>query len=201
MATYLEIAAAKKRALNWDAVRDVPMPGVMVYDMTKLPMKGVMDNTYNGVYNEHFIEHLTKEEGINFLKEMFRVLSPGGVIRTIWPPMDFVEDFLRSDQDHSQHPFVQHYYNFYVVKHKFAPAGNEHKSLQEQCALGMLHQNGEHKHLWYKEELINTMKELGFKNVKEHEYQKSRISDFRNIDTSGQIRAFHSAVVEGSKPW
>ena len=201
MATYLEIAAAKKRALNWDAVRDVPMPGVMVYDMTKLPMKGVMDNTYNGVYNEHFIEHLTKEEGINFLKEMFRVLSPGGVIRTIWPPMDFVEDFLRSDQDHSQHPFVQHYYNFYVVKHKFAPAGNEHKSLQEQCALGMLHQNGEHKHLWYKEELINTMKELGFKNVMEHEYQKSRISDFRNIDTSGQIRAFHSAVVEGSKPW
>jgi len=48
---FLEIAASKQRGLNWDAVRDVPMPGVMVYDMRNLPMKGVLDETYNGVYN------------------------------------------------------------------------------------------------------------------------------------------------------
>lgn len=201
MATYLEIAASKKRGLNWDAVRDVPTPGGMVYDMRDLPMKGVADNWYDGVYNEHFIEHLTKEEGINFLKEMLRVMKPGGVIRTIWPPMDFVESFLRGPKDLTNHPFVQHYYNFYVVKHKFAPPGNEDKTLQEQCALGMLHQNGEHKHLWYKKELIKTMEEIGYIRVKEHQYQSSRVSDFTNIDTAGQIRAFHSAVIEGQKPW
>ena len=66
MARYLEIAAKERRGLHWDAVRDEPYPGVMVYDMRNLPMKGVKDNTYNGVYNEHFIEHLTKQEGISF---------------------------------------------------------------------------------------------------------------------------------------
>ena len=71
---FLEIAGSKQRGLNWDAVRDVKMQGVMVYDMTDLPMKGVDDQTYSGVYNEHFIEHLTKDEGINFLKEMLRVM-------------------------------------------------------------------------------------------------------------------------------
>ena len=196
----LEIAAAKKRGLNWDAVRDVPVDGCMVYDMRDLPMKGVDDNTYNGVYNEHFIEHLEKDEGINFFKEMLRVMKPGGVIRTVWPPMDFVE-WLRSPQDLSNHPFVQHYYSFYVVKHKFPPPGNEHKSMQEQCALGLLHQNGEHKYLWGKQEMINILVELGYKNVREYEYQRSAFPPFKNIDTPGQIRALHSAVVEATKPW
>lgn len=196
----LEIAAAKKRGLNWDAVRDVPTPGGMVYDMRDLPMKGVEDNTYNGVYNEHFIEHLEKDEGINFFKEMLRIMKPGGVIRTVWPPMDFV-NWLRSNQDLSNHPFVQHYYQFYVVKHKFPPPGNEHKSMQEQCALGLLHQKGEHKYLWGKQEMIDMLKDLGYKNVREYEYQRSAFPSFKNIDTPGQIRALHSAVVEATKPW
>ena len=90
---FLEIAAGRKRGLNWDAVRDVadPAKGVEKYDMTDLPMKGVLDNTYNGVYSEHFIEHLTKEEGLNYFKEMYRVMTPGGIVRSIWPPMEFVE--------------------------------------------------------------------------------------------------------------
>ena len=58
---YLEIAPNQNRGINWDGVRDVPAPGCMVYDMRKLPMRGVMDNEYNAVYSEHFIEHLTKD--------------------------------------------------------------------------------------------------------------------------------------------
>jgi hypothetical protein len=197
---YLEIAPNKIRGLNWDGVRDVPAPGCIVYDMRKLPMAGVDTDTYHGVYNEHFIEHLEKAEGINFFREMLRVMKPGGIIRTIWPSMDFV-DFLRSDQDLTNHPFVQGYYNFYVVKHKFAPPGNEDKSIQEQCALGLLHQNGEHKHLWYKGEMIDTLIKLGYQNIKEMPYMKSGVRDFNDIDTPGQIRALHSAVVEASKPW
>lgn len=195
---FLEIAANKNRGLNWDSVRDKPTPGGMVYDLRKLPMKGVQDNTYNGIYNEHFIEHLEKEEGINFLKEMLRVLTPGGTLRTVWPSMDFV-DFLRSDEDLSDHFFVKHYHPRYVVKHKFAPPGNEHKSLQEQCALGLLHQNGEHKYLWYKKELMDQLNDIGFVKVKEFKYQKSGLMYFNNIDTPGQIRAVHSTVVEACK--
>jgi predicted SAM-dependent methyltransferase len=196
---FLEIAGSKQRGLNWDAVRDVPMPGVMVYDMRDLPMKGVLDETYNGVYNEHFIEHLTKDEGINFLKEMLRVMKPGGIIRTIWPPMEFVE-WLRQDEDLDNHPWVQHYYQFYVVKHKFAPKGTEWMRIQDQCAEGIMWQNGEHKHVWAKQELIDTLKEIGYYNVREMKYQKSLLPAFNNIDTPGEVRAFHSAVVEAMKP-
>ena len=199
---FLEIAASRKRGLNWDAVRDVadPANGVEKYDLTKLPMRGVQDETYNGVYSEHFIEHLTKEEGINFFKEMFRIMKPGGVIRSIWPPMEFVE-WLRQDEDLDKHPWVQHYYRFYIVKHKFAPKGTDFMRMQDQCAEGIMWQNGEHKHIWRKQELVDSLKEIGYNNVREYKYQQSGLPAFADIDTPGDIRAFHSAVVEASKPW
>ena len=199
---FLEIAASRKRGLNWDAVRDVadPANGVEKYDLTKLPMRGVQDETYNGVYSEHFIEHLTKEEGINYFKEMFRIMKPGGVIRSIWPPMEFVE-WLRQDEDLDKHPWVQHYYRFYIVKHKFAPKGTEFMRMQDQCAEGIMWQNGEHKHIWRKQELVDSLKEIGYNNIREYKYQQSGLPAFANIDTPGDIRAFHSAVIEASKPW
>lgn len=204
MPRYLEIAAGFKRSLNWDAVRDVadPAKGVEKYDMRDLPMKGVDDNTYDGVYSEHFIEHLHKDEGIAFLKEMYRVLKPGGVIRTIWPPREFVNKLLSNYAlTPEEEFFCEHYYNFYVVKHKFAPPGYENEPIRVQCAQGLLWQNGEHLHVWGKKELMSELLNIGFTNVQEKKYQESRVHDFKNIDTPGQIRAIHSAVLECQKPW
>ena len=74
-------------------------------------------------------------------------------------------------------------------------------TMQEQCAQGILYQNGEHKHIWGKTELMETLKQLGFYNIKLQEYQRSMLPDFNNIDTPGEVRSFHSAVVEAMKPW
>ena len=49
--------------------------------------------------------------------------------------------------------------------------------------------------------MMNMLKDLGYTNVKLMNYQDSTVVDFKNIDTPGQIRALHSAVVEASKPW
>ena len=49
--------------------------------------------------------------------------------------------------------------------------------------------------------MLETLTELGFKYVKEMRYGQSGMRDFNGIDTPGQIRALHSAVVEASKPW
>ena len=49
--------------------------------------------------------------------------------------------------------------------------------------------------------MLETLTELGFKNVQEMPYGKSGVRDFNGIDTPGLIRKLHSAVVEASKPW
>lgn len=199
---FLEIAPGFKRGLNWDGIRDhSQFEGTdLVWDMRNLPIDPIADDEYDGVYSEHFIEHLEKEEGINYFKEMLRIMKPGGVVRTVWPAMDFV-NWLRSGVDLSNHFFVQEYYRVYVQVHGFCPPGNEDKSKQEQCALGLLWQKGEHKYLWGKQEMIDMLLELGYKNVREFEYQRSAFPPFKNIDHPNKLRAAHSTVVEATKPW
>lgn len=204
MARYLEIAAGAKRGINWDAFRDVadPEKGVEKYDMRQLPMRGIANNTYDGAYNEHFIEHLHKDEGIAFLEEMYRVLKPGGTLRTVWPPREFVDKLLGEwaltpDEEF----FCAAYHNFYVEKHGFCPPEYRNESIRVQCGQALLWQEGEHLYVWPRAELIDTMRDLGFIMVKVHKYMDSRVNDFKNIDTKGKIRALHSAVVEAQKPW
>ena len=199
MGQFLEVAAEKTRGLNWTSTNIARHSGVDKVDWSYLPTQ-YADNSFDGIYNEHFIEHLYKYQGINFLKEAFRILKPGGTIRTVWPPYEFIEWLVR-DEDLSQHPFVEHYYRFYILKHKFAPEGNRKRRKQEQVALGLLHQNGQHLYVWPKAELFQVLQDLGFDDVRECEYQKSKVKEFNGIDTPGQIRAMHSAVIEATKPW
>jgi predicted SAM-dependent methyltransferase len=195
---YLEIAPDIIRGENWDGIRDSNINGCIQYDLRNLPIIGIDDNTYNGIYSEHFIEHLTKNEGIEFFKEMFRILKPGGTIRTVWPSMDFI-DFLRSKKCYPDNRFVRLYLQHQLIG-EWAPKGIEHHSKQEQCALTLLYQDGDHKHLWYKDELINTSISLGYENVKQQLYNISEIGGLNGIDTDSLLRKMHSTVVEATKP-
>lgn len=197
---FLELAAGKKRGSNWDGIRDIPRLGCRVYDLTKLPIEWIQDSTYDGVFSDHFIEHLEKEQGIALFKECMRILKPGGIVRTVWPPMEVVE-WLQSEEDLSNNEFVKHYYQFYVLKHGFAPKEYKNHRIQEQVAQGLLWQKGEHKHLWRKSEMIEELEALGFEEAKECEYGKSRIAGFNSVDNPCKIRRAHSAVVEARKPW
>lgn len=46
------------------------------------------DCSVDYIFNEHFIEHLSYEDGLAFMKECYRVLKPMGVLRTAFPDMD-----------------------------------------------------------------------------------------------------------------
>jgi len=44
------------------------------------------------IYSEHFIEHLSITEGMSFFRESYRVLVPGGVVRTATPDLAYLVD-------------------------------------------------------------------------------------------------------------
>jgi predicted SAM-dependent methyltransferase len=48
------------------------------------------DDSFDIVFAEHFIEHLSLEDGSGFLGEAYRVLRPGGVLRISTPSLDKV---------------------------------------------------------------------------------------------------------------
>ena len=199
MGTFLEIAADRPRGLNWTVVNMSDREGVDNLDLTNLPTP-YSNEQFDGIYSEHFIEHMHKYQGINFFKEAHRILKTGGTIRTVWPPYEFVEKLVSDERlEPDEKQFVDHYHALYVVKHKFTAPGNSHRSKREQCALGLLHQHGEHLYIWSIKEMIDTLKGIGFRVVKEQKYQQSSVPDFKGIDTPGKIRALHSAVIEAKK--
>jgi len=65
----------------------------------------IEDGVFDRVYSEHFLEHLTLAEGIDWLREMRRLLKVGGVLRISTPDLGrYVEGYSdRKNQFYEQH--------------------------------------------------------------------------------------------------
>jgi predicted SAM-dependent methyltransferase len=68
-------------------------PSVIAHNLlTGLPFA---DNSFSVVYLSQVIEHFSREDGQKLLKECFRVLEPGGIIRLVTPDLEnIVKDYL-----------------------------------------------------------------------------------------------------------
>lgn len=83
----LHIGSGSQALPGWKNIDLTAGPGVDVaLDVREgLPFEGV---AY--IFAEHFLEHLTLEEGLAFLRECRRVLHPDGVLRLSTPNLDWV---------------------------------------------------------------------------------------------------------------
>ena len=84
----LHLGCGSVRLDGWVNV-DVDAPEAdMHLDLRKpLPFD---DASVDFIMNEHFIEHLLREEGLSLLRECRRVLRPGGVLRLSTPDLGFI---------------------------------------------------------------------------------------------------------------
>lgn len=80
-ASYDFIRLARQTGIRWaDASRRIPVP----------------DNSAEVIYSSHMLEHLDRTEARQFLREAYRVLCPGGILRLVVPDLrQMVEDYLR----------------------------------------------------------------------------------------------------------
>ncbi|KAK1177879.1 methyltransferase domain-containing protein [Streptomyces sp. NBS 14/10] len=62
------------------------------------------DGATRWVYAEHFIEHLSLKEGIRWLREVRRILTPGGLLRLTTPDLArYVDGYRLDDGFYSTH--------------------------------------------------------------------------------------------------
>ena len=77
---------------------DKTIPGFVNIDLERLgDIQGdvtdglpVRSGAFDGVYSEHFIEHIAQHEAVAFLRECRRVVRNGGRIRMATPDLDFM---------------------------------------------------------------------------------------------------------------
>ncbi len=87
--TKLHIGCGARIIPGWVNI-DLDPPADMIHDVrTGLPFP---DGSVEMIYNEHTHEHLTLPEGDALLREYYRVLKPGGVLRMSVPSLDWLLD-------------------------------------------------------------------------------------------------------------
>lgn len=140
------------------------------------------DNSADFIFNEHFIEHLSYEDGFAFFKESYRVLKPGGVLRTAFPDLDTLIDSYTRDTWRSME-WVK------LIKADWYPSGCY---MLNQC----IRENGHHKYMYSVDDLKRRLCEAGFKTGS---LDRRDVHDSIHDPLKGLEKRKDSSVVEAIK--
>ncbi len=110
MMKYLNFGCGNRFAPEWTNIDfDARSPGVIQCNLLRgFPFR---DKSFDAVYSSHVLEHFTLDQGAYLLKEAFRVLKPGGLIRTVVPDLESaIREYVRvvQHQDGSLFAEKQH---------------------------------------------------------------------------------------------
>ena len=138
------------------------------------------DKSVDVIYSCHMLEHLTKNDAINFLKESRRVLKNNGIIRTVIPDIKYlVNNYMKSkDAD----TFIE---NTLLTE--------EYPTLKSKIKYLFL---GSRNHQWMYDEnsLSKLLTSAGFNNPQIMKHGHTNIKDHGNLDLSE--RATGSVCIE-----
>lgn len=127
------------------------------------------NNSVDYIYSSHFLEHLFLEDAKKLLRETFRILKKGGILRIVVPDLDYIIKLFNSNNKIKA-------LNFF-----FSPKSQ-----------GLFHQ---HKYMYDSETITNILKDLGYKTVLRVNYQKGKVPDLKILDN----RKEESLYIEATK--
>jgi len=142
----------------------------------KLPFE---DNSVDLIFNEHFLEHLTIEEGLKALSDFKRVLKINGVLRIAMPDLKAtIEEYL--DPDWKQRAWLKKFGLDFV---------------QTRAELININfRSWGHKHLYDQEELERRLIEVGYREIRFCELRQSNILELANLETRNESILIAEAV-------
>ncbi len=125
------------------------------------------DSSLSFIFTEHVIEHLDFLESVQFFTEAYRVLAPGGVMRTVCPMLDVLlnVDFQNSQMDAYANSSIYSTFanEFDVIKRLGVDVQSD--DLKTFFMNSMFNRHG-HKFIWSYGLLKSTLEGVGFREAK-----------------------------------
>jgi predicted SAM-dependent methyltransferase len=157
---------------SWSQKIDICM------DITKrrYPVKS---NALKGIYTEHCIEHITLQNFEQNVKEFYRMLKPGGILRIITPDGAIYFDIYerRKRGENVKMPYEEGF-------------------ITPMARINGIFRNHGHKFIFDFETVQIVLEKSGFKNIKKESFKSGKDSNLL-LDT--EYRAFESLYVECEK--
>lgn len=162
--------------------------GKLLLNYNLLKKWPVNDGAISFVAGSHFIEHLDLNHGIAFLKESFRVMKPGGVIRLSCPDLEiYARNYIDRNMDFFQHKLVREWCTF-----------SQAQTPGEILAAKAYDSGGSHKWFYDFDSLKHILELAGFKDVRKCQRIEGNLPDIEEIEPLG--RELETVYVEAIKP-
>jgi predicted SAM-dependent methyltransferase len=156
----------------------------------------IEDETFDYVFGEHVIEHLTFPEGLSMLRQCHRILRPRGRIRIATPNLERVAGLFVDPKTAVQRAYIEYVTDHYIGKSTGYRASfviNGHFSI-----FG-------HRFLYDPETLEMAAREVGFDQCSWWEPGESDDPNLAGLESHGrivgeEINRFETLVMEAVRP-
>jgi predicted SAM-dependent methyltransferase len=152
------------------------------------------DGCIDIVYSEHMIEHVPWHGGQAMLRECFRVMKPGGLIRLVTPNLEFLTRLLQDPSTPMHQAYIQYSLETYRLD---AQGGAPHVFNNFVRAWG-------HQFIYDAETLRQLMADAGFTEIGVQALNESADPTLSHIAKLGRMPegflALESLAIEGRKP-
>jgi len=154
------------------------------------------DATFDYIYSEHMIEHITWQQGLTMLRECRRVLKPDGVIRIATPDLKVLLDLYAGAKTPAQEKYVRWITDTFLEGVEvYRPA----------FVINNAFHNWGHQCIYDTEMMTMALLATGFMDIQQCGYGDSQNSHLRGIESHGKniddhdMAAFETMIFE-AKP-
>jgi len=181
--------------LNTDI--EIRHPSVVYLDATKpFPLPS---DSFDYVYGEHLIEHLTYPNGLAMLRECCRVLRPGGIVRLATPSLDVLVALFTPNKTEMQKRYIR-----FMSDTWLSHIGTSSEAL----VVNNTFRNWWHQFIYDRSTLQAAMETAGLTAVGAYAYGESDVSALRGLESHGRdhgsegqaVAHYETMALEGTKP-
>jgi len=143
-------------------------------DITK-GLPGIKDNSVDGAYCSHVLEHMSLNDFRKAIANTYKMLKPGGTFRLIMPDLKVLVDDYLADKAKGDPEASVRFIKRTIMGMDERPPTLKGRATQAFGYLG-------HLWLWDNESAINELQKVGFKNIRQIEFNDSPDPMFKLVE-------------------
>jgi predicted SAM-dependent methyltransferase len=166
------------KVIHLDASKKFPLP----------------NDTFDYIFSEHMIEHITYPEGLVMLGECYRILKHNGTIRLSTPKLDFLIELYQENKSELQQEYIKWATDISI----------EHAPYYDDVfVINNYVRNWGHLFIYDEKTLRSSMEKAGFTKIERCNLNESEHEALRNLENEMRMpKGFlnlESVILEGTK--